>query len=78
MSPEDHALRDELIALLREHDSGITAVARVMNKVPMQLRRWRHRVQLEFSQQEIAAVSTPKIRVIHVTSVTATVRPAHP
>ena len=50
MSPEDRALRDQLSALLREHDGNVTAVARAMNKAPMQIRRWCHRVQLEFAQ----------------------------
>jgi DNA-binding NtrC family response regulator len=48
--PEDQALGELLIKLLREHRGNVGAVGRAMGKAPMQIRRWCHRFQIELSQ----------------------------
>ena len=48
--PEDQALGELLIKLLREHGGNVGAVGRAMGKAPMQIRRWCHRLQIELSQ----------------------------
>ena len=50
MRPEQRALRERMIALLRDHDGNVAAVARVMGKAPVQVRRWCQRMQIELSQ----------------------------
>jgi transcriptional regulator with AAA-type ATPase domain len=48
--PEDRALRELLIVLLREHDGNVSAVGRAMEKAPSQIRRWCKSMQIELSQ----------------------------
>jgi DNA-binding NtrC family response regulator len=50
MRPEDRVLRERLIELLRDHEGNVSAVGRAMNKAPIQIRRWCHRMQIELSQ----------------------------
>jgi len=46
LAPEEERRRDELIALLREHQGNVAAVARVMGKARMQVHRWVKRYDL--------------------------------
>jgi DNA-binding NtrC family response regulator len=46
LSPEDAGRREELIALLREHQGNVAAVARVLGKGRMQVHRWVKRYDL--------------------------------
>jgi hypothetical protein len=39
-----------VIELLRQHGGNVTAVGRAMAKAPIQIRRWRRRMQIERSQ----------------------------
>jgi transcriptional regulator with GAF, ATPase, and Fis domain len=43
----DDELRALVVALLREHAGNIAAVARAMNKEPVQIRRWIRRFGLD-------------------------------
>jgi DNA-binding NtrC family response regulator len=43
LSSEDQTKREELIALLKEHDGNVAAVSRVMGKARMQIHRWLRR-----------------------------------
>jgi DNA-binding NtrC family response regulator len=43
LSGEDQSRRDELIALLQQHDGNVAAVSRVMGKARMQIHRWLRR-----------------------------------
>jgi transcriptional regulator of acetoin/glycerol metabolism len=43
LSTEDQTRREELIALLRQHDGNVAAVSRVMGKARMQIHRWLRR-----------------------------------
>jgi DNA-binding NtrC family response regulator len=47
LSPEDQRRREELIALLREHQGNVAAVARVLGKGRMQIHRWLKRYDLK-------------------------------
>jgi transcriptional regulator with PAS, ATPase and Fis domain len=47
---EDRVLRERLIELLRNHDGNVSAVARILGKAPMQIRRWCVRLQVELAQ----------------------------
>jgi sigma-54 dependent transcriptional regulator, acetoin dehydrogenase operon transcriptional activator AcoR len=47
LSDDDLARRDQLVALLREHDGNIAAVARAMGRVRSQIQRWMKRYGIE-------------------------------
>ena len=47
LSPEDVQRRDELLAILREHEGNVSAVARAMGKARMQIQRWLRRFQID-------------------------------
>nr|HEX4312593.1 sigma 54-interacting transcriptional regulator [Kofleriaceae bacterium] len=47
---ESERLRAELVALLRQHDGNVAAVAKTMGKGRMQIHRWLKRFELELSQ----------------------------
>jgi len=47
LSREDLDRREQMIALLREHQGNISALARVMGKERVQIRRWLQRYQLD-------------------------------
>jgi DNA-binding NtrC family response regulator len=49
LRPEDQALRDRLIELLREHRGNVTAVGRGLGKAPIQVRRWCRRYGIEIA-----------------------------
>jgi transcriptional regulator with PAS, ATPase and Fis domain len=49
LSPEDLRHRDQLTALLREHDGNVAAVARVLGKARMQVHRWVKRFDLSLA-----------------------------
>jgi DNA-binding NtrC family response regulator len=44
---EKHGRHDKLIALLREHDGNVTAVARAMGKARTQVQRWLRRLGID-------------------------------
>ena len=46
LSPEDARQREELIALLKQHQGNVAAVARVLGKARMQVHRWLKRFDL--------------------------------
>jgi sigma-54 dependent transcriptional regulator, acetoin dehydrogenase operon transcriptional activator AcoR len=50
LRPEDRALRERVIELLREQNGNVTAVGRAMGKAPIQIRRWCRRLQIELGQ----------------------------
>jgi transcriptional regulator of acetoin/glycerol metabolism len=47
LSPEDEARKAELVRLLESEKGNIAAVARAMNKAPVQIRRWARRFNLD-------------------------------
>lgn len=47
LSDEDVRLREELVALLREHRGNISSVARAVGKARMQIHRWMKRYGIE-------------------------------
>jgi DNA-binding NtrC family response regulator len=47
---EAERLRDELVALLRQHDGNVAAVAKTMGKGRMQIHRWMKRFDLEVAR----------------------------
>jgi transcriptional regulator of acetoin/glycerol metabolism len=47
LSPSDRALRSRLLASLRQSHGNIAAVARVMDRAPVQIRRWCRRLQID-------------------------------
>ncbi|HEX6764130.1 MAG TPA: sigma 54-interacting transcriptional regulator, partial [Polyangiaceae bacterium] len=47
LSPEDAALRDELVRHLTEHRGNVADVARVMGKARMQIHRWLKRFDID-------------------------------
>ena len=47
LSPEDEALRQSLILHLRRCEGNVAAVARELNKAPMQVYRWMRRLQID-------------------------------
>jgi transcriptional regulator with GAF, ATPase, and Fis domain len=50
LNAAEAARRDQLIALLREHDGNVTAVARAMGKARAQVQRWIRRYGLQRSE----------------------------
>jgi DNA-binding NtrC family response regulator len=49
-SSKDRALREQLIELLRETGGNVSAVARAMQRAPVQIRRWCNRLQIDVAQ----------------------------
>ncbi|MBK9035327.1 MAG: sigma 54-interacting transcriptional regulator [Myxococcales bacterium] len=49
LRPEDRALRERLIEVLRETNGNVMAASRVMDKAPIQLRRWCRRFAIELA-----------------------------
>ncbi len=49
LRPEDQALRDRILELLRDHRGNVTAVGRSLGKAPIQIRRWCRRFAIEIS-----------------------------
>ena len=47
LDAEETRLRDELVALLREHNGNLTAVARARGKARMQIQRWMKRYGID-------------------------------
>jgi DNA-binding NtrC family response regulator len=47
LSTKDRALREQLIELLRDSAGNISAVARAMQRAPVQIRRWCNRLQID-------------------------------
>jgi transcriptional regulator with GAF, ATPase, and Fis domain len=47
LDEEDQQLRDTLVAALTEHRGNIAAVARVMDRAPVQIRRWLRRFAID-------------------------------
>ncbi len=47
LEPDEARLRDELVALLKEHRGNVTAVARTMGKARVQVQRWMRRYRIE-------------------------------
>jgi DNA-binding NtrC family response regulator len=47
LSAEDEALREQLVDLLNEHDGNVSAVARVLKKERVQIRRWCRRLAID-------------------------------
>jgi DNA-binding NtrC family response regulator len=47
LSPEDAALRDELVRHLGEHGGNVADVARAMGKARMQIHRWLKRFDID-------------------------------
>jgi transcriptional regulator of acetoin/glycerol metabolism len=47
LSPSDRTLRSQLLANLRRSRGNIAAVARVMDRAPIQIRRWCRRLQID-------------------------------
>jgi transcriptional regulator with PAS, ATPase and Fis domain len=49
LHPEDQALRDRIVELLRDNRGNVTAVGRRLGKAPIQIRRWCRRFSIELS-----------------------------
>jgi DNA-binding NtrC family response regulator len=49
LRPEEQALRDRIVELLREHRGNVTAVGRMLGKAPIQIRRWCRRLSIEIA-----------------------------
>jgi transcriptional regulator with AAA-type ATPase domain len=47
LAPQDAALRTELIELFRQNGGNIRATARVLDKAPVQIRRWCQRLRID-------------------------------
>jgi transcriptional regulator with AAA-type ATPase domain len=47
LAPEDAALRTELIELFRQNGGNIRATARLLDKAPVQIRRWCQRLRID-------------------------------
>ena len=47
LEPQDAALRNELIELFRQNGGNVRATARVMDKAPVQIRRWCQRLRID-------------------------------
>jgi transcriptional regulator of acetoin/glycerol metabolism len=47
LSPSDRALRSQLLASLRQSRGNVAAVARMMDRAPVQIRRWCRRLQID-------------------------------
>jgi transcriptional regulator of acetoin/glycerol metabolism len=50
LDSEDRALRDKLIDLLRQTGGNVAAVAREMDRAPLQIRRWCRRLHIDVDQ----------------------------
>ena len=50
LDAEDRALRDRLIGLLRKTGGNVAAVAREMDRAPLQIRRWCRRLHIDLAQ----------------------------
>ena len=50
MTPHDRMLRERLVQLLREAGGNIAAVGRAMERAPIQIRRWCHRLNIDLRQ----------------------------
>lgn len=50
LRPEDRALRDRLIEILRATGGNVMAAARQMDKAPIQLRRWCRRFGIDLAE----------------------------
>lgn len=50
LSDADRALRDEILALLKEHGGNISAVAEAKGKARSQIHRWLRRFEIDASQ----------------------------
>jgi transcriptional regulator of acetoin/glycerol metabolism len=49
LTPDDRALRDQLIELMRIHQGNVAAIGRSLHKAPAQIRRWCRRLGIEIS-----------------------------
>ena len=49
LRPEDRVLRERLIEVLRESQGNVSAAARVMEKAPIQIRRWCRRLAIDLA-----------------------------
>ncbi len=49
LRPEDRALRERLIEILRDTRGNVTAAGRAMDKAPMQIRRWCRRFAIDLA-----------------------------
>jgi transcriptional regulator of acetoin/glycerol metabolism len=49
LSAKDRALREQLIALLRESGGNVSAVGRALQRAPVQIRRWCNRLRIDVS-----------------------------
>jgi len=47
LKPEDRALRERLVEILRESGGNVTAAGRAMGKAPIQIRRWCRRLAID-------------------------------
>ncbi|HSS00486.1 MAG TPA: sigma 54-interacting transcriptional regulator [Kofleriaceae bacterium] len=47
LTTKDRALREQLIELLRDSGGNVSAVARAMQRAPVQIRRWCNRLQID-------------------------------
>jgi DNA-binding NtrC family response regulator len=47
LRPEDEALRDRLVEILRDQRGNVSAAARAMDKAPVQIRRWCRRFAID-------------------------------
>jgi len=50
LDAEDRELRDRLIGLLRQTGGNVAAVARELNRAPLQIRRWCRRLHIDVEQ----------------------------
>jgi transcriptional regulator of acetoin/glycerol metabolism len=50
MAEHDRVLRERLVALLRDAHGNIAAVGRAMERAPIQIRRWCHRLKIDLAQ----------------------------
>jgi DNA-binding NtrC family response regulator len=55
LRPEDRAVRERLVEVLRQTRGNVTAAARLMNKAPIQIRRWCQRFAIELASFRIRA-----------------------
>ncbi|HET7505877.1 MAG TPA: sigma 54-interacting transcriptional regulator [Kofleriaceae bacterium] len=49
LGPQDAILRERLIELLRQTGGNLSAVGRAMERAPIQIRRWCHRLQIDLA-----------------------------
>jgi transcriptional regulator of acetoin/glycerol metabolism len=50
LAPDDRALRERLVTLLRRTGGNVAAVARELDRAPLQIRRWCRRLQIDVAQ----------------------------